>query len=471
MHTYSKTIRKAILPAAFAGLLLAGCASETVGSVSGADADIVSDAVNSDATTSPETAAVSNDPDDATPPKATDVIFANAELDYFTPFADPEHSFCLLNEGAVLPVQTQTGNTCWANAAVTSLESSHYLQTGEAVPLDPMDLVRNAYYPSSDAPDRKEGLYISFGDPDLYGGGATNILAIMNATPVGSFLLSDLYANYKGDIESTKTMIRELGAVNISTSYNEGFFPILFHGYKTQNYTGQLTNHVVSLVGWDDDFPAEAFSPAAEQNGAWLVQNSLSANWGNKGYYWLSYASGVSGCVYVPTDQYRCAQNYGTYAVDVLNPEDSEAVYAAVYEINGFLGAVGIIYGIDETNLSYTVEILDGEFGETLLSFSGTEEMTGYHIAELPEPLAVGTCTVIVHKHKNIPVEGESCDDVAASVSSIAPAPIEYVATSEPGRCFVLIDGAWVDTSSEEIKTMLNLDYIPGDVFLPVLYN
>ncbi len=339
----------------------------------------------------------------------------------------------------------------------TSLESSYYLQSGEAVAFDPMDLVRNAYYPFSDAPDRKEGLYISFGDPDLYGSGDTNILAVMSATPVAGFLLSDLYANYMGDVASTQKMIRELGAVNVSTHYNQGFFPILFHGYKTQNYSGQLTNHVVTLVGWDD--------------GAWLLQNSLSANWGNNGYYWLSYASGVSGCVYVPTDQYRCAQNYGTYAIDILNPADSEAVYAAVYEINGSLGAVGILYGIDETDLSYTVEILDGEFGEALLSFSGTEEMTGYHIAELPEPLAVGTCTFIVHKHKNIPVEGESCDDVTAAVTSIAPGSIKYVATSEPGRCFVLIDDTWVDTISEEIKNIPDLDYIPGDVFLPVLYN
>ena len=62
-------------------------------------------------------------------------------------------------------------------------------------------------------------------------------------------------------------------------------------------------------------------------------------------------------------------------------------------------------------------------------------------------------------------------DDATAAVTSIAPGSIEYVATSEPGRCFVLIDVTWVDTTSEEIKNILDLDYIPGDVFLPVLYN
>ena len=480
MQTYSKTIRKAILPAAFAGLLLSDCAFETESSEQRVDPDIFSENAGSvseaasgvsdtNATTFSETAAGSNDSDDATPPKATDVIFANAELEYFTPFADPEHSFCLLNEGAVLPVQTQTGNTCWANAAVTSMESSHYLQTGESVTFDAMDIVNNVYFVMPDEEDWEEGLYIRLGEPSFYGGGSLNILATMSVKPINGYLLSDLYASYKGDVESTKQMIRELGAVNMSTHYNQGFFPVLYHGYKTQNYTGDQPNHVVSLVGWDDDFPAEAFSSAAEQNGAWLVQNSLSTGWGNNGYYWMSYASELSGAVYVPTDQYQYAQNHGTYPFEVLNTEDPEVVYAAVYEINRLLGAVGIINGTDETDLSYTIEILDGEFGETLLTFCGSEEMTGYHIAELPEALEVGTCTVVVHKQRNIPVEGESLEN--AAVTSIQPDRVEYVAKSEPGRSFVLIDGEWVDTTSEEIKELLELDYIPGDVFLPVLYN
>ncbi|SCY20403.1 Cysteine protease, C1A family [Lachnospiraceae bacterium XPB1003] len=458
-------ISKIIFPLVIPGyLFLFGCSnvSSPTPSENTANATISSDSVD---------AAVSTKP--------TDEIFEKADLDYFTPFADPEHSFCLLNEGAVLPMQAQTGNTCWANAAVTSMESSCYLKTGEVVSFDAMDLVRNTYHPKVDAPDTAEdpdkkdqpteGLYITVGEPDFYGGGIITVLGAMSATPVGGFFLSDLYINDMEDVDSIKEMIRTYGAVNISTHHGEGFFPTYFHGYKTQNYTGQQPDHIVSLIGWDDDFPAEAFSPAAAQNGAWLVQNSLSRYWGNKGYYWLSYSSALTAFVYIPTNDYQYALNHGAYVFNALDPEDSEAVYAAVYEVNGALGAVGIVYNRDETDLSYTVEILDGEFGETLLSFSGTEDMPGYHIAKLPEPLDVETCTVVVHKHKYIPVEGESSDN--AAVTRTAPGPVEFVATSEPGRSFVLINGEWVDSSSEEIKTILDLDYVPGDVFLPVLYN
>lgn len=461
MHRYKLT-KTWILLGVTGCILMSGCGETT--------AEPIADTVNADPeTTEPMISENETTGAEADPPKATDVIFADVELEYYVPFTDPEHSFCLLNEGAKLPVQMQTGNTCWANSAVTSLESSRYLQTGESITLNPMDIVNNIYFVTNEDEDRGEGLYVTQGEPSSYGGGCELILATMSTKPIDGYLLSDIYANYMGDVESNKKMIRELGAINTSTHHNQGFFPIPFHGYKTQNYKGENPDHIVTLVGWDDDFPAEAFSPAAGQNGAWLAQNSLSTNWGNNGYYWISYDSALSGVVYIPTDQYRYAQNYGTYPVEVLDTEASEAVYAAVYEINGSLGAIGILSGVDETDLSYTIEILDGEFGEVLLTFSGSEEMTGYHIAELPKALEVGTCTVVVHKHRNIPVEGESTED--AAVTSIQPGKVEYVAKSEPGRCFVLIGDKWMDTSSEEIRDTLELDYIPGDLFLPVLYN
>ncbi|MCR5452937.1 MAG: hypothetical protein K6F00_09945 [Lachnospiraceae bacterium] len=50
-------------------------------------------------------------------------------------------------------------------------------------------------------------------------------------------------------------------------------------------------NHAMVIVGWNDDFPSDAFSNKAPGNGAWLVRNS----WSNgeqsafDGYFWLSY--------------------------------------------------------------------------------------------------------------------------------------------------------------------------------------
>lgn len=399
--------------------------------------------------------------------KKTDEIFAGADYDFFKPFADPDRSFCLLNEGVELPVMDQTPGSCWAYASVTSMESSYKLKTGKKWIADPQDIVNNVYFKNTGHKD-KEGLYISSGEPGDYGGGSHNILSGMGTNPVNGCMLSDMNIFNEGSIDTVKKMIREHGAVSCSINSKLLYSQSKVHGYKTHNYVGKGVNHVVVIVGWDDDFPANIFMPNAKQKGAWLVQNSHSESFGNKGYFWMSYDIAVTGVIYVPTDEFKKGQNHGTYAWESVNPEGNEVTYASVYEINGKLGAVGILTGEDEEDLSYTVEILDGKFGKELLSFSGKEEMYGYHLAKLPKELEVDTCTIVIHKSKNVPVEGESKE---LDMGNLGQGKIYNYTKTEPGRCYIMIDGKWVDTASEEAKEKLDIDYIPGDICMPVLYN
>lgn len=50
-------------------------------------------------------------------------------------------------------------------------------------------------------------------------------------------------------------------------------------------------NHIISIVGWDDDYPADSFLTKAPGNGAWLCKNSYG--YGDEtygtGYIWVSY--------------------------------------------------------------------------------------------------------------------------------------------------------------------------------------
>lgn len=57
---------------------------------------------------------------------------------------------------------------------------------------------------------------------------------------------------------------------------------------SNQNYC--LVDHEGEIVGYDDNYPASNFKQNPGINGAFLIKNSWGSTWGNKGYFYLSYA-------------------------------------------------------------------------------------------------------------------------------------------------------------------------------------
>lgn len=50
-------------------------------------------------------------------------------------------------------------------------------------------------------------------------------------------------------------------------------------------------NHAVTLIGWNDHYSKDNFTSASgvQNNGAWIVKNSYDTDWGDNGYFYISY--------------------------------------------------------------------------------------------------------------------------------------------------------------------------------------
>ncbi len=71
-------------------------------------------------------------------------------------------------------------------------------------------------------------------------------------------------------------------------------------------------NHDIVIVGWDDNFPKEYFRTEVEGNGAFLCENSWGTEFGEDGFFYVSYYDanlGMTNIIYTGienTDNYDC---------------------------------------------------------------------------------------------------------------------------------------------------------------------
>ena len=370
-------------------------------------------------------------------------------------------SYDLRTDDKVSPVKNQ-GNwgTCWTFATLASLESC--LLPGEPRDFSEDNVALNAGFDTGSTPAQKYdhgGNYsmstaylIRWGGPvdeseDAYGD---------SFTPPG--LAADKHVQEvlyvpggatATDTANVKYALTTYGAVATSIDWESMYYSAGSAGFYDHG-TGS-TNHAVTIVGWDDDFAASNFTPAAPGPGAWLVKNSWGTGWGRSGYFWASYYDRHCARDNVFNAVFEGAQATSTYSdvysYDPLGQTGSVGFGSTTWGANVFTArrsesvvAAGFFTPVPDT--SYTV-YAGSSLGSLQAMGSGSIGMPGYHTVAFSSPMEVtggGTYVVAV----SLTAPG---DDYPIAVEHAVPG-YSSTATASPGQSFVSSSGSsWIDTT------------------------
>ena len=257
------------------------------------------------------------------------------------------------------------------------------------------------------------------------------------------------------DNNTIKYFVTNYGPVDFAYFWEFGSFNDATDAIYTPGNGGQ--NHRLTIVGWDDNYPASRFSYSPPGNGAFIARNSWGAGWGEGGYCYISYYDEAF-------QQFMCFNNaeaptnYGTvYQYDPLGHTHTwgamESWGANVFKAENTspLSAVGFYVvdaGVQYEAYVYTgVDTLAGNpTAGTLAAFkTGAFTYAGYYTVKLDTP---------------VPLERNETFSVAVKFSNSKypySVPIENPfphhssrASANPGESYVSLDGVrWQDLTTD----------------------
>ena len=218
-------------------------------------------------------------------------------------------------------------------------------------------------------------------------------------------------------LERMKSDILEYGAQVTVMYYNTNkFLSASTHAYYS--VTNARQNHAVAIVGWDDEFPTNSFLTPPPGPGAWIVKNSHGTEWGDKGFFYVSYHDSLFGSpslAYIPAgedEDYDAVRGYdlGGPTTDAWDPDrrgyDLQAVVFTAAR-NERLDAVGLwtVVFPKPYEISIYTNVTRGAAtplagGVLACRQTGTIEYAGFKTIHLetPVPLADGDSFAVIYR-------------------------------------------------------------------------
>lgn len=268
------------------------------------------------------------------------------------------------------PMIKNQGNlgTCWAFAALTAMES--LLEPRETIDFsrDHMSINNSFGLPQNDGGEYTmsmayllgwQGPVLAEGDP--YGDG----FSPEDLSPVKH--VQEIQILPSKDYEKIKEAVYLYGGVQSSlyTSLKNEKSRSQYYNHETNSYCYIGTdkpNHDVVIVGWDDTYPKENFNLNLEGDGAFLCMNSWGDEFGDGGFFYISYYD----------------TNIGIHNI-LYNGIEETTNYSKIYQSDlcGWIGQLG--YGKE---MAYFANVYQTEGRERLdaAGFYATGANTEYEV-------------------------------------------------------------------------------------------
>ena len=358
----------------------------------------------------------------------------------------PKH-YDMRELGRVTPVRDQgLYGTCWAFASLAALETTLTPQENLVFSPDHMSLCNSFSLGQNEGGEYTMAIaYMAswqgpvYESDDPYGDGKTN--PDLKARKH----LEEAQILAPKDYVAIKEAIYKYGAVETSI-YTQMKTANSWSGYynrerATYYYNQEATcNHDIIIVGWDDDFPKEYFTITPENDGAFICKNSWGTEFGEDGYFYVSYEDANIGTTNVVYTKLGDANNFDNiYQSDLLGwrgqlgYEKDQAYFANVYRAGEDEELAAVSFYATDVDTTYQVYVVpefedEDSLNDRKLVAEGSFEQAGYYTVRLDEAVKLKDnqkFAVVVH---------------IQTPGAVHPVAIEYDADSRT-REFDITDG------------------------------